>query len=92
MRAEWMSALSLLARPMAWDAARVDTGYARGRECSGLLLGPRLGLVPARARRGQTTAPREGREAQAGVKRTKAEVRRRAENPSSSERGVELHA
>jgi hypothetical protein len=60
-------ALSLLALPMAWDAVRVDAGYARGREYSGLPLGLKQSLVLARARCGPTAAPREGGEAQAGV-------------------------
>ena len=62
-----MAALSLLALPMAGGAVRVDAGYARGREYSGLPFCPTQGLVLARARRGSTTTLREGREAQAGA-------------------------
>ena len=62
-----LSALSLLAPPMAWVADRVDAGYARGREYSGLSLGLKRGLVLARAWSGPPTTSREGSEAQAGV-------------------------
>jgi hypothetical protein len=60
-------ALSLLVLPMAQGAVRVDAGYAREREYSGLPLDSKQGLVLARARCGSMTTPREGREAQAGV-------------------------
>ena len=60
-------ALSLLALPTAGEAVRVDAGYARGREYSGLPLGLKQCLVLTRARCGPTTTPRDGGEAQAGA-------------------------
>jgi hypothetical protein len=62
-----VAALSLLALPTAGDAVRVDAGYARGREYSGLRLGRKRCLVLARARSGPTATPWDGREAQAGA-------------------------
>jgi len=64
------SALSLLAGPRKREANRIDTGYARGREYSGLPFGSGLGLVFTRVRCGSTTALKEGGEF------------RRDENPS----------
>ena len=58
---------------MVMGAVRVDAGYARGREYSGLPFGQRQNLVLARARCGQTTTPREGGEAQAGEETHKGE-------------------
>ena len=62
-----MAALSLLALPTAGEAVRVDAGYARGREYSGLPSGLKQCLVLVRARCGPTTTPRDGRGAQAGA-------------------------
>jgi len=57
-----ISALSLLAGLRIREAKRIDTGYARGREYSGLPLCQKLCLVFKRVWCGLTTALKEGGE------------------------------
>jgi hypothetical protein len=88
-----VTALSLLALPTAWEAGRVDAEKARKvGEYSGLPSGQKRSLVPARAGCGTTATPREGGEARAGVVTNEGGGTLEGESPSSSERGVELHA
>ena len=53
-------ALSLLALPRVEETDRVDPDFDQSRECSGLSLDLKPGIVLARVRCGLTTAPQEG--------------------------------